>query len=230
MGRFCLLAILMVGCVSASGLAGTWEGSLLDSAHSHAGFDLDVNGDRVSGEAYISGWNFAQIAGGRVEGNRFSFSVDGVEFEGSIDGDAMSLRSTGGGRYAATLERTQSRVTGPISLEATAKDVEGAWTTRWVGRIGERPKMIGSMRIEFKTDANGLTGIAHMSDWPGDCPITDVRLENGRISFTATGRIPSSGGIPVTHFEGEIHGAQMKLTMRFGADNGARLPLDAVRD
>jgi hypothetical protein len=112
----------------------------------------------------------------------------------------------------------------------TAKDLEGVWKTRWVGRIGERPKMIGSMRIEFKVDANGMTGVAHMGGWPGECPITDVKLEGGRISFTATGLVPSSSGIPVMRFEGEIHGSQLKLTMRFGADNGVRLPLDAERD
>jgi hypothetical protein len=231
MRRFFCLAIFMVGCASGAGLAGTWEGSMQDSTY--AGFDIDVNGDRVSGDAYISGWGFAHIAEARVDGNRVSFSVNGVGFEGSIDGDAMSLKSTGGGRYAVTLQRTQSHVTGPVSLHATAKDLEGAWKTRWVGRIGERPKMIGSMRIDFKADGKGLTGIAHMEGWPGDCPITDVKLESGQISFTATGRIPSSSGIPVMHFEGEIHGSQLKLTMRhqiFGADNGAGLPLDATRN
>jgi hypothetical protein len=221
--RFCCLAILMVRCAFGAGLAGTWEGSLSDPAKTYAGFDIDVNGDRVSGDAYISGWSFARIAGGRVEGNRFWFSVNEVGFEGSIDGDAMSLQSTAGGLYAATLRRTQSQVTGPISVEATAKDLEGAWKTRWTGRIGERPKTIGGMRIEFRGDTNGLTGMAHMSDWPGDCPITDVKLESGQISFTATGRMPSSGGIPVMRFKGEIHGSQLKLMME-------GLPLDAVRD
>ena len=213
----------MVRCASGAGLAGTWEGSLLDSAKSYAGLDLDVRGDRVSGDAYISGWNFAQVAGGRVEGNRFRFSVNGVEFEGSMDGDTMSLQSTPGGSYVASLRRTQSEVTGPISAGATAKDLEGAWKTRWTGRIGERPKTIGDMRIEFKVGANGLTGVAHMGAFPGDCSITDVKVEGGRISFTATGRVHWSSGVPVTRFEGEIHGSQLKLKM-----DG--LPLDAVRE
>lgn len=231
MRRFFCLAILMAGYAYGAGLGGTWEGTLQDSTY--AGFDINVNGDRVSGEAYISGWGFAYIGNARAEGNRFWFSVKGVAFEGSIDGDAMSLKSAGDGRYAASLKRTQSRVTGPVSVGASAKDLEGAWKTRWVGRIGERPKMIGSMRLEFKADANGLTGIAHMEGWPGDCPITDFKLESGRISFTATGRIPSSSGIPVMRFEGEIHGSQLKLSMRhqiFGADSGVGLPMDAVRD
>ena len=212
--RFYWLAILMVPCASGAGLAGTWEGSMLGSGKTYAGFDIDVNGDRVSGEAYISGWGVVPIAEGRIEENRFRFWVNGFEFEGSIDADTMSLHSTGNGPYSATLRRTQSEVTGPISLAATAKDLEGAWKTRWVGRIGDRPKMIGSMRIEFKSDADGLTGIAHMAGWPGDCPITDIKIDGGRISFTATGREPSSSGIPVMRFEGEIHRSQLKLTMR----------------
>jgi hypothetical protein len=112
MVRFFCLSILVVRCVFGAEL--------------------------VSGEAYISGWSFARIAGGRVEGNRFSFSVNHVTFEGSIDGDAMSLQSTAGGQYAAMLQRTHSRVTGPLSIESTSKDLEGVWKTRWVGRLAGR--------------------------------------------------------------------------------------------
>jgi len=71
-----------------------------------------------------------------------------------------------------------------------------------------------------------------MGNWPGDCPISEGKVENGRFSFTASGRVPSSTGMPVMRFTGEIHGPQLKLTMRhqiFGADNGADLPLDASR-
>ena len=92
--------------------------------------------------------------------------------------------------------------------------------------------MIDGMLIDFKDDENGLTGVVHTGVWPGDCSITDVKINQGRISFRATGRIPSSTGIPILRFEGEIHGDGLKLTMRhqiFGADNGVELPLDAER-
>ena len=228
----CLLTILMAPCAFALGLAGTWEGTFSDSAKSYAGFDLDVTGDQVTGAAFLSGWGYGEIAGGRVAGNRFTFSVQGVAFEGLWDGDTISLRSLNG-QYAAALVRTRSQATGPISAGAAAKDLEGMWKTRWVGRISERPKMIGGMRIEFRAEGNALTGVAHMDGWPGDCPITDGKFEAGRFSFTATGLRPSSSGIPVMRFEGEMHGKQLKLTMRhqiFGADNGVGLPMDAERN
>ena len=132
----------------------------------------------------------------------------------------------------ARLQRTLSRVTGPFAPGATAKNLQGAWKTRWTGTIGERPKMISGMVIDFRVDGNGLTGVVHTGVWPGDCPITDVNIDHGRISFTATGRIPSSTGIPILRFEGEIHDDGLKLTMRhqiFGADNGVELPMDAQR-
>jgi hypothetical protein len=231
----CFLTILVAPCAFGSGLAGTWEGTFADAQKSYAGFDLDVSGNpiKVTGEAYLSGWGFAHVADGRVEGNRFSFTVNHVGFEGTIEGDTMSLASNGRDAYAATLQRTGSHVTGPISTGATAKDLDGEWKAHWTGRIGDRPKMIGKIRFDFRAEENGLTGIAHMDGWPGDCPITEVKIEAGRISFTATGRVPSSTGIPVMRFEGEIHGKELKLTVRhqiFGEDNGVGLPLDAMRD
>jgi hypothetical protein len=125
-----------------------------------------------------------------------------------------------------------ARLTGPVASGATAKDLQGPWKTRWTGTIGGRPKMIDGMLIDFKDDENGLTGVVHTGVWPGDCSITDVKIDQGRISFRATGRIPSSTGIPILRFEGEIHDDGLKLTMRhqiFGADNGVELPLDAER-
>src|SRR6185312_7318244 len=174
---------------------------------------------------------YARVSDGRVDGNRFSLTVNGIRFAGEIERDTMSLAGTSGGAPAvAALQRTQSRVTGPVTAGATAKDLQGAWKTRWTGAIGERPKMIGGMLIDFKVDENGLTGVLHASVWPGDCPITDLKIDDGRISFTATGRIPSSTGIPILRFEGEIHNDGLKLTMRsqmFGRGYSEGLPLDA---
>lgn len=228
-----ILTILLARCAFGDGLTGTWEGTFADAEKSYAGFDLNVSGNQVTGEAYLSGWPFARVADGRIEGNRFSFTVNHVAFEGGIDGDTIFLAPNRRDPFAATLQRTRSHVTGPISSEATAKDLEGKWKARWTGRIGDRPKMIANMSFDFSTEGSILTGIAHMSGWPGDCPITNVKIGNGRISFTATGRDPSSTGIPVMHFEGEVHGNELKLTMRhqiFGADNGLELPLDAARN
>ena len=229
----CLLTILLAPCLFGAGLAGTWEGTFSDAQKSYAGFDLDVSGNQVTGDAYLAGGGFAHVADGSVDGNRFSFTVSRTRFEGSVEGDAMLLTSNGGRSYTATLQRTVSHVTGPSSVGATAKDLEGAWNAHWTVRIGNRPKMIGTISFDFRTETDALVGVAHMSVWPGDCPITDVKIDLGRISFTATGRIPSSSGIPVMRFEGEIHGNGLTLTMRhaiFGTDNGPGLPLDATRN
>jgi len=234
--RVGLLTILLAQCAAGADLSGTWEGTFGDTDKSYAGFDLSVSGNQVTGDAYLAltslGFSniYARVSDGRIDGNRFSLTVNHVRFEGEIEGDTMSL--TGGGAAAATLQRTLSRVTGPVAPGATAKDLQGAWKTRWTGTIGARPKMIGDMLIDFKVDGNGLMGVVHTGVWPGDCPITDLKIDHGRISFTATGRIPSSTGIPILRFEGEIHDDGLKLTMRhqiFGADSGVGLPMDAER-
>lgn len=233
------LAILLAQCAVAGGLNGTWEGTFADADRSYAGFDLGVSGNQLYGDAYLAlrslGFSniYAPISNGRVDGNRFSFTVNHVKFEGEIEGDAMSLTGTPGGAPLAKLRRTVSRVTGPVASAATARDLRGEWKTRFTGTIGERPKMIGDMLIDLKVDGSGLTGVVHTGVWPGDCPITDAKIDHGRISFTATGRIPSTTGIPVLRFEGEIHDDGLKLTMRhqiYGADNGVGLPMDAERN
>jgi hypothetical protein len=144
----------------------------------------------------------------------------------------MSLTSSSAGVPTATLQRTLSRVEGPVTAGATASDLQGVWRTRWTGAISKRPKMIGYMLIDFKVDGNGLTGVVHTGVWPGDCPITNLKIDHGQISFTATGRIPSSSGIPILRFEGEIHEDGLTLTMRhqiFGMENSLGLTLDAQK-
>jgi hypothetical protein len=232
------LTILLAQCAVGGGLSGTWEGTFTDADKSYAGFDLSVSGNQVNGDAYLALPSFYVsniyhgVSDGRVDANRFSLTVNHVRFEGEIEGDTMSLVRTPGGAPAARLQRTVSRVRGPVALAVTAKDLQGTWKTRWTGSIGERPKMIGHMLIDFRVDGNGLTGVVHTGVWPGDCPITDVKIDHGQISFTATGRIPSSTGIPILRFEGEIHDNGLKLTVRhqiFGADNGVGLPMDAEK-
>jgi hypothetical protein len=239
------LAILSAGlpCAAVSELEGTWEGTFTrDMKAFYAGFDLDVAGDKITGAAFVQGWGYSRVSDGRVDGDRFRFTVDRkftgdgpiskIEFSGAVTGKSMALAMIDGAKYETTLHRVESQVTGPVSTDAAPKELEGKWTARFVGRIGSRPKMIGRIDFDFQIDGSKLTGAAHMEGWPGNCPISEGKIENGRFSFIATGRIPSSSGIPVMRFEGEIHGTQLKLTMRhqiFGADNGVGLPMDAVR-
>jgi hypothetical protein len=230
-------------CAMAGELAGTWEGTFTKGTEAfYAGFDLDVAGDRITGAAFVQGWGYSKVSDGRLEGNRFRFTVDRkftgdgpiskIEFNGAVMGKSMALAMIDGAKYETTLHRVESQVTGPLSVGAEPKELEGKWTARFVGRIGDRPKMIGHIDFDFQVDGNKLTGMAHMEGWPGDCPISEGKVENGRLSFIATGLRPSSSGIPVMRFEGEIHGTRLKLTMRhqiFGADNGVGLPMDAMR-
>lgn len=241
----CALAIVGsgLGYARAGELAGAWEGKFPRGAETfYAGFDLDVSGDRITGAAFVQGWGYSTVSGGRVEGDRFRFTVDRkftgtgpaskVEFEGALSGDSMTLAMNDGERYETTLHRAGSQVTGPVMVDAAPKDLQGKWTARFTGRIGNRPKMIGRIDFDFRVDGNTLTGVAHMAGWPGDCPLSEGKVRNGRFSFTATGLTPSSTGIPVMWFEGEMHGNGLKMTMHhqiFGSDTGLKLPLDARR-
>ena len=238
--------IILTACLqgaAAGELAGTWEGTITKGPDTfHAGFDLDVRGDRVTGAAFIQGWGYSRVFDGRVSQDQFEFTVyrqpigDGpiakVVFHGELRGTSMTLAMIDGARYETTLHRLESQVTGPISLDAAPKELEGKWTARFVGRIGDRPKMIRHIDFDFHVDGNTLSGMAHIDNWPGDCPISEGKVENGRFAFTATGKSPSSSGIPILWFEGEIHGKQLKLMMHhqiFGRDSGVGLPIDGIR-
>jgi hypothetical protein len=230
-------------CTIAAELAGTWEGEITRGTEKlYAGFDLNVTRDGITGTAFIEGWGYSEVSRGRVDGNRVRFTVDRkfsgtapiteIEVDGSISGKSMTLAMFDGARYEITLRRTESQVTGPLTTDAPPTTLEGRWKATFVGPIGERPKMIRDIEFDFKVNGNTLAGIAHAGAWPGDCPISEGEVRNGRFSFTASGLIPSSSGIPVMRFEGEIHGDQLKLTMHhqiFGADTGASLPMDAAR-
>lgn len=227
--------------VMAAELAGTWEGKLARGVKTFsAGFDLEVSGDRITGAAFVEGQGYAPISDGRLVGDRFRFTArstgtgpaSGLEFDGVVAGNAMTLAMVDGGRYEGTLRRTESQITGPVSTDALPEDLAGKWTARFVGRIGDRPKMFSHVGFDFEIDGNMLKGMAHAGAWPGDCPISGGRVENGRFSFLATGLSPSSSGIPVLRFEGEIHGTQLKMILRLQIAEGrpgVELPMEAVR-
>jgi hypothetical protein len=220
-------------------LAGTWERTLtIGTEAGYIGFDLDVARDNVSGEAVTQLWGYSAISDGHVEGDQFWFTVDHrfndnrsvekIKFTGAVAGKRMTLAMIDDSRHEATLHRVESQVTAPLTVNAPPKELEGEWTARFVGRLRDRPKMFNRVNLNFHVEGNTLTGMAHMGNWPGDCLITQGRVENGRFSFTASGVSPSSSGI-LMRFEGETHGTQLKLTMRhqmFGADNGVGLPMD----
>jgi hypothetical protein len=56
--------------------------------------------------------------------------------------------------------------------------------------------------------------------WPGDAPIADGKVDGDRITFTATGRLTSTTGIPTCRFVVTVHGDEMVLTMSVVANPG----------
>src|SRR5690242_13322946 len=97
-------------------LTGTWEGKFTQGTNSfNAGFDLDVAGDRITGMAFIEGWGVSRVSDGHVEGDRFRFTIDRREFEGTVTGKTMALTVTSPTRYEATLRRVESEVTQTLS-------------------------------------------------------------------------------------------------------------------
>ena len=130
------------------------------------------------------------------------------------------------------MHRVESEVTGPVSVDAKPEDLEGRWTARFVGRIGDRPKMIGRIDFDFSVQGNTLTGVgAH--EWMAGGLSYQRGQSRKRTVFVYGYRINSviewDTGV---WFEGEIHGKQLKMTMHhqiFGSDNGRKLPMDVNR-
>jgi len=77
----------------------------------------------------------------------------------------------------------------------------------------------------FRVDGNKLTGIAHMSYWPGDTDITDGKVDGDRISFTALGKLPwgstsngvTQGGYPKLRFDGLLTEGVITFKLDWGS-------------
>ena len=98
----------------------------------------------------------------------------------------------------------------------------GIWRTVVIpGQPRDRmPKMFGEVLLDLKAEGTKLTGTAKMGDgWPGIAPIADGKIDGNRFSFTWTGTVASSGGVPLRSsyprltFTGTVDGDQMKLSM-----------------
>jgi len=242
-----LLAMLIPSAFAQS-LTGTWEASFVGGTPGSAkpirvDFDLFVNANLLTGTAYMSSWGMSDVSDGKLDGDHFSFTairsyppaggVTRVAFEGTFDGTVTNLTMMERDRaHPMKVERVESKVVAPVSVNASAEDVTGTWKAWWVGRIGDRPKMISDVSFDFKLEGTVLSGTAHLDHWPGDAPITDGRFEAGHFSFIAIGKLPSSSGLPKLKFEGTIHGKEMKLMLIHEDASPQRrreLPMDAKK-
>jgi hypothetical protein len=98
----------------------------------------------------------------------------------------------------------------------------GRWRTVVTpGQPGDRmPLTFGEVLLDLRVDGTKLTGTATMGDnWPGSAPIADGKIEGSRFSFTWTGTMASTGGVPQRSsyphltFTGSVDGDQMNLSM-----------------
>jgi len=113
-------------------------------------------------------------------------------------------------------------------LNATPINPTGAWKVVFVGDPRTGPKTVGSIILDLKVDGNVVTGKVRIGSWPGEAPIADGRFEDGHITFTGTGHLTSTTGIPTCKFDVTIHGDEMQLTMTGTEHTGG--PIAAGRD
>src|SRR5258708_36168426 len=102
-------------------------------------------------------------------------------------------------------------------------DVTGIWKV--VAVPGEpAPKTVGSMILDLKVNGKVITGTAIIGRWPGEAPISDGKIEGNHITFTATGHIGSTTGIPTCKFDVTIQDEEMDVTLTAIKNAGGPLP------
>jgi hypothetical protein len=115
-----------------------------------------------------------------------------------------------------------------VILNATVAGPTGAWKVVFSGDPRTGPKTVGSIILDLKVDGTVVTGKVRIGSWPGEAPITDGRVEDDHITFTATGHLGSTTGIPTCQFNVILRGGELSLTMT--AIKNAGGPLAPGRD
>jgi hypothetical protein len=101
-----------------------------------------------------------------------------------------------------------------VALAASPADISGTWKVVFNGPKDRAPKTVGSILLDLKVEGNAVTGLATIGAWPGEAPIADGKIDGDRITFTATGHLDSTTGIPTCQFEVTVHDGEMTLTMK----------------
>jgi hypothetical protein len=118
-----------------------------------------------------------------------------------------------------------------IALAAPADEITGNWKTVMIDAGPNGPPQVAyEPWFELKVDENRLSGIAHMTQWPGSAPISDGKVDGDRITFTLVHSMGYStrGGTfyPKFRCEGTVHRGEMKLTMFHSPFNGTEVESD----
>ena len=80
------------------------------------------------------------------------------------------------------------------------------------------------MILDLKVNGNVVTGTAIIGPWPGEAPISDGKIEGNHITFTATGHLGSTTGIPTCQFGVTIQDDEMHVVMTAIKNAGGPLP------
>src|SRR2546423_14554058 len=123
--RALTLPAMLLSTAFASGLTGTWTASFnpdtpdVPKPFSRITFDFDEHGSRLDGMAYMAGAGVRPLTG-KVDGDRFAFTVEPWRFEGTLDDKQLHLTMFEPAARPMRGEKVESKGTAPVSLHASA--------------------------------------------------------------------------------------------------------------
>jgi hypothetical protein len=112
-----------------------------------------------------------------------------------------------------------------LTLNAAPADLSGTWKVVYDGPPGTGPRTVGSILLDLKVDGNVVSGTAHIGPWPGLAPIADGMIDGDHLTFTATGTLGSTTGIPTCKFDVVVHDDEMVVIMKAIKNAGGPLEL-----
>lgn len=112
-----------------------------------------------------------------------------------------------------------------LTFNASAADVTGHWKVVYAGP-SRGPKTVGSIVLDLKSEGASVTGTVKIGVWPGEAPVADAKLEGDHLTFTATGHLSSTSGIPTCRIDATINGDEMVLTLTAVRNGGGPLGPD----
>jgi hypothetical protein len=86
------------------------------------------------------------------------------------------------------------------------------------------PKTVGEIILNLRLEGGTIGGNVVIGRWPGEAPISDGKIDGGHITFTATGHLDSSTGIPTCKFDVTIEGDKMHVVLSAIKNAGGPLP------